>query len=95
LARPNGRRAEESAENVGSLLAVLFAVRAACVLTMLSRVGGMAMSGMGMMRGLFVIAGFMMLRGLSMMARGMREVFRSFAVVIGSFLGHGPSFPAC
>jgi len=70
-------------------------MRAARVLAMLLRVGGMAMGGVGMMRRLFVIAGFMMLRGLAMMARGMRVMFSGVSVVLGCFLGHGASFPAC
>jgi hypothetical protein len=54
----------------------------------------MAVGDVGMMGGLFVVAGLMMLRGLAVMVRGVRVVFGGFAVVLGCFLRHGPSFPA-
>ncbi len=49
---------------------------------MMFGVAGMTVSGVGVMRRLFVIAGFMMLGGLAVMASGMLVMFGGLVVML-------------
>jgi hypothetical protein len=57
-------------------------------MSMLFGVGVMALRRVGVMRGLFVIARIVMLCGSVMLFSGVFVMFRSFAVMLGGFLGH-------
>ncbi len=69
-------------------MAVLFAVGAAGVLTMLRRMRGMAVRGMGVVSSSLVVAGLMMLGRLGVMVRRARMMFRSFLMMVRSFARH-------
>ena len=56
------------------------------LLSMLSRVRGMSVSSMGVVRGFLVAASVIMLRSLLVVLRRMAVMFRCLAVVVGSFL---------
>ena len=53
------------------------------------RVAMVAVSQMGMMRGLFMMAGFVVRRGMLMMPCGVLVVLGGFAMMIRSCVGHG------
>jgi hypothetical protein len=62
---------------------MLFAVSAACVFTIFTRMRHMAVRRVSMMRRLLMIPRFVVLRGLRVMARGVTVVFGGFLVMFG------------
>lgn len=55
------------------------------VLSVFSRLRGMPVSGVSVVRGFLVVASIIVLRSLLVVLRGVSVMFRRFAVVIGSF----------
>jgi hypothetical protein len=70
------------------LMTVLFAVRTARVFSVLRRMRGMAMRGVGVMSSFLVMAGFMVLGCLGVMVRRARMMFRGFFMMFRSFARH-------
>ena len=66
------------------MLAVMFGVMTAGLDMMVFGVAGVAMRGMGMVRGLFVIACAMMFGGFAMMFRSMFVMFGGLVMVINA-----------
>jgi hypothetical protein len=69
-------------------MAVLFAMRAARMFSVLRRVRGMAMRSVGVMSSFLVVAGFMVLGCLGVMVRRARMMFRGFLMMFRSFARH-------
>ena len=55
---------------------------------MLLGVAGMAVSGVGVMRGLLVIAGFVMLGGFAVMLGGVLVMFGGLVMMVDGVLAH-------
>jgi hypothetical protein len=70
------------------VLAVMLGVMAARLGMVFFGVAGMAMGAVGVMRRLFVIAGFVMLGGLAMMLRRMFMMFSGLVVMFDGVLAH-------
>jgi hypothetical protein len=58
-------------------------------LRVMSCVRAVSVCDVGMVRRFFVVACFMMFRGLAVMLRGMLVMICSFFVVVSAFMGHG------
>jgi hypothetical protein len=56
---------------------------------------GMAMGGMGVVRGLFVIAGFMMLGGFAVMLRCVLVMFGGLVMMLDACVVAHDSLPVC
>jgi hypothetical protein len=77
------------------VLSVMLGVVAAGFGVMLFGMAGMAVGGVGVMRGLFVIAGFMMLGGFAVMLRRVLVVLGGLVMVLDAcVVAHG-SLPVC
>jgi len=72
----------------GGLLPVIVGVMLARFGRMVQRVAMMAMCDVRVVPGLFVVAGFVVLRCHAVMPRGVLVMFRGFRVVVGNLLGH-------
>jgi hypothetical protein len=70
------------------LMTVLFAMRTACMFSVLRRMRGVAVRSVGVMSSFLVVAGFMVLGRLGVMVRRARMVFRGFLMMFRSFARH-------
>ena len=70
---------------------MLLAMSAAGLFPMLTRMRGVALGSMGVVRGLFVTAALVVLSSLLMVLCCVRLVLRGMAAVVGSFFRHGCS----
>jgi len=75
------------------VLAVLLGVMPARLDVMMFGVAGMAMGGVGVMRRLLVIAGFMLLGGLAVMLGRMLMVLGRLVVMLHALMGAHISLP--
>jgi hypothetical protein len=75
------------------VLAVLFGVMTAGLGMMFFGVAGMPVSAVGVVRGLLVIAGFMMLGGFAVMLGGVLVVFSGLVVVLDACMISHISLP--
>ncbi len=73
----------------GGLVAVMFDVGLGGFGGVMGGVLEMAVRGVGVVRGGFVIAGFVMLRGGAMMSRGVFMMLGGLVVMLGGLLAHG------
>jgi hypothetical protein len=71
------------------IVAVVFGVMTAGLGVVFFGVAGMAMRTVGVMRGLVVIAGFVMLGGFAVMLGGVLVMFGSLVMMFDGVLAHG------
>jgi hypothetical protein len=77
------------------VLSVMLGVVAAGFGVMFFGMAGVAVGGVGVMRGLFVIAGFMMLGGFAVMLRRVLVVFGGLVMVLDACVVAHDSLPVC
>jgi hypothetical protein len=77
------------------MLSVLLGVVAAGFGVMLFGMAGMAVGGVGVVRGLFVIAGFVMLGGFAVMLRCVLVMFGGLVMVLDACVVAHDSLPVC
>jgi hypothetical protein len=71
---------------MNSVRAVMLGVMTACLNMMMFGVAGMAMGAVGVMRGLFVIAGLMVLGGFAVMLRCVLVMFGGLVMMFYAFV---------
>jgi hypothetical protein len=74
-------------------MAVMFGMMTAGFGVVMLGVAGVAMGAVGVMRRLFVIAGFMMLGSFAMVLRGMLVMFGSLVMMLDACVVAHVSFP--
>jgi hypothetical protein len=77
------------------MLAVMSGVVAARLDVVMFGMAGMAVGGVGVVRRLFVIAGFVMLGGFTVMLRGMLVMLGGLVVMIGVGVFAHVALPVC
>jgi hypothetical protein len=78
---------------LNSVAGVMFSVMTARLDVMMLGVAGMAMRGVGMVRGLLMIAGFIVLRGFAVMLRGMLVMLGGLVMMLDTLVLAHVSLP--